>query len=39
VFIIDIEFCQECCGAVKVIACIEDQMVAQKILDHLKQKA
>jgi len=36
---IDMEICQECGGAVKVIACIEDPMVIRKILDHLKDKA
>jgi hypothetical protein len=39
VFNIDIEICQQCGGAVKVIACIEDPMVIRKILDHLKDKA
>jgi hypothetical protein len=31
--------CQACGGPVRVIACIEDPVVIQKILDHLKQKA
>ena len=35
VFNIDIETCRECGGAVKVIACIEDPAVIQKILGHL----
>jgi hypothetical protein len=39
VFNIDIETCSECGGAVKVIACIEDPVVIQKILDHLKVRA
>ncbi len=39
VFNIDIETCRECGGAVKIIACIEDPVVIQKILDHLKTKA
>jgi len=39
VFNIDIETCRECGGAVKVIACIEDPVVIQKILDHLKDNA
>jgi hypothetical protein len=39
VFNIDIETCRECGGAVKVIACIEDPVVIQKILTHLKEKA
>lgn len=29
----------ECGGVVKVVACIEDPVVIQKILDHLKEKA
>jgi len=36
---IDIETCSECGGAVKIIACIEDPVVIQKILDHLQEKA
>ena len=39
VFNIDIETCCECGGAVKIIACIEDPVVIQKILDHLQEKA
>ena len=39
VFNIDIETCSACGGAVKVIACIEDPAVIQKILTHLKEKA
>ena len=39
VFNIDIETCRECGGAMKVIACIEDPVVIQKILTHLKEKA
>ena len=39
VFNIDIETCSECGGAVKIIACIEDPVVIQKILDHLQEKA
>ena len=38
VFNIDIETCRECGGAMKVIACIEDLVVIQKILNHLKAK-
>jgi hypothetical protein len=38
VFNIDIETCRECGGAMKVIACIEDPAVIQKILEHLKYK-
>jgi hypothetical protein len=39
VFNIDIETCRECGGAVKVIACIEDPVVIEKILTHLNGKA
>ena len=39
VFNIDIETCRECGGAIKVIACIEDPVVIQKLLTHLKEKA
>jgi hypothetical protein len=40
---IDVEICSRCGGAVKVIAdtsdrCIEDQLVINKILSHLKTK-
>ena len=35
VFGIDIETCSECGGNVKIIACIEDPAVIQKILAHL----
>jgi hypothetical protein len=38
VFNIDIETCRECGGSMKVIACIEDPVVIQKILNHLKEK-
>lgn len=38
VFNIDIETCSECGGAVKVVACIEDSMVIEKILSHLNEK-
>jgi hypothetical protein len=38
VFGIDIKTCHECGGTVKVIACIEDPLVIQKILNHLKEK-
>ena len=38
VFNIDIETCNECGGAVKVIACIEDPTVIQKILSYLKKQ-
>jgi hypothetical protein len=36
VFNIDIETYIECGGVTKVIACIEDADVINKILDHLK---
>ncbi len=39
VFNIDIETCRECGGAVKVITCIEDPVVIEKILTHLNEKA
>ena len=38
VFNIDIEICGRCGGAVKVIACIEDQNIIDKILAHLRDK-
>jgi len=38
VFSIDIETCSACGGAVKVIACIDDPAVIQKILSHLQGK-
>jgi hypothetical protein len=38
VFKIDIETCSKCGGAVKVIACIEDPAVIDKILTHLNEK-
>ena len=39
VFNIDIQTCSACGGAVKVIACIQDPAVIDKILTHLQQKA
>lgn len=36
VFDIDIKVCEACGGTVKVIACIEDQIVINQILSHLK---
>jgi hypothetical protein len=39
VFQIDIETCNKCGGAVKVIACIEDPVVIRRILDHLAKRA
>ena len=38
VFNIDIEVCGRCGSSVKVIVCIEDQEVIDRILDHLRQK-
>ncbi len=38
VFNIDIETCRECGGAVRIVACIEDPVVIQKILDHLRRR-
>ena len=38
VFNIDITTCRECGGTVKVIACIEDPVVIEKILTHLDEK-
>ena len=39
VFHIDVETCRACGGAVKVMACIEDPLVIEKILTHLKENA
>jgi hypothetical protein len=39
VFGIDIETCPACGGAVRIIACIEDPDVIEKILTHLDAKA
>ena len=39
VFNIDIETCERCAGQVKIIACIEDPAVIERILAHLKGKA
>ena len=39
VFRIDIETCEHCGGAVKVIASIEDPVVIQRILDHLERRS
>ncbi len=38
VFNIDIETCKTCGGQVKVVACIEDPVVIEKILTHLDRK-
>ena len=38
VFNIDVLTCPQCGGEARVIACIEDQQVIDKILSHLKKK-
>jgi hypothetical protein len=38
VFSIDIEFCGRYGGSIRVIACIEDQDVTDRILTHLRHK-
>ena len=38
VFGIDIETCRACGAAVRIIACIEDPVVIEKILTHLDSK-
>jgi hypothetical protein len=38
VFGIDIETCRACGGAVRIIACIEDPVVIEKILTHLDKR-
>jgi hypothetical protein len=38
IFNIDIETCEVCQGNVKIIACIEDPVVIDKLLAHLKNK-
>jgi hypothetical protein len=39
VFNIDIQTCPACGGALRIIACIEDPLVIDKILAHLDAKA
>ena len=39
VFNIDIETCEKCKGPVKIIACVEDPAVIEKILRHLREKS
>jgi hypothetical protein len=39
VFNIDIETCERCKGQVKIIACIEDPAVIERILAHLNGQA
>jgi hypothetical protein len=38
VFNIDVETCRVCGGTARVIACIEDPVVINKILTHLEEK-
>ncbi len=38
VFNIDVETCNSCGGQVKIIACIEDPVVIEKILTHIERK-
>ena len=38
VFKIDINVCEHCSGAMKIIACIERPEVIQRILRHLRRK-
>jgi hypothetical protein len=38
VFNIDISICEKCAGEAKIIACIEDPSVIDKILQHLQAK-
>jgi ribosomal protein S27E len=38
VFNIDIEVCSRCGGSVRVIACIEDEDIIDRILAHLREK-
>ena len=38
VFNIDIEVCSRCGGSVRVIACIEDQDITDRILTHLESE-
>jgi len=38
VFSIDIEVCDRCGGSVRVIACIEDQDIINRILAHIRDK-
>ena len=38
VFNIEITVCEHCGGKVKIIACIEDQVIIDKILAHVRKK-
>lgn len=37
-FRIDVEICRKCGGAVKIIACIDEEAVIEKILAHVDAK-
>ena len=37
-FGVDVEVCPVCGGAMRIIACIEDSDVIEKILSHLDEK-
>jgi hypothetical protein len=39
VFKFDVQTCSKCGSAVKLIACIEDPVIIDKILTHLNEKA
>ena len=39
VFNIDISVCEQCGGSVRIIACIEDPIIIERILTHLAQVA
>ena len=39
VFNIDVETCRACGGALRIIACIEDPVVIERILTHLNKKS
>ncbi len=38
VFGIDVQTCETCGGAVRIIAAVEDPVATKKILDHLEQQ-
>jgi hypothetical protein len=38
VFAIDIETCPDCCGKLRVIACIVDPPLIRKILGHIRRR-
>ena len=37
-FNIDVKICQECGGAAKIIACVEDLVIINKILNYIEAK-